>query len=91
MSPVQPTDLDRYLAYLRAIPEVFRPGDGPQPLGRMLTALIDARRIARQRSGLSEAEIEAAARLIAWAREHASDIDAAEAKAEAPFISLHNR
>jgi hypothetical protein len=87
MPPVQPTDLDRYLAYLRAISEVFQPGEGPRPLRQMINALIDARRIARQRSGLSEAEIEAAARTIAWAREHAAEIDAAEAKAEEPFLT----
>ena len=96
----EPQLLEKYLAYLEAVPEQFsrfqltRPDDRPiagitgvQAVARMINALMDARRLARAQAGLTEAEVESAAELIDWARKHSAEIDAAERRAEAPFVS----
>jgi len=81
---IETATLDRYLEYLRAVPEAFdAPAHAPFP--RRLNALVEARRRAREQAGLSEAEVEAAAEAIEWAKKHAAEIEAAETKAETRF------
>lgn len=81
---IETATLDRYLEYLRAVPEAF---DAPADASfqRRLNALVDARRQAREKAGLSEAEVETAAEAIEWAKKHAQEVEAAETKAEARF------
>lgn len=96
----EPTWLDRYLTYLKAVPESFkaleqvRPVDPPiagitgvQAVVRTINALVEARRMARQKAGLSVDEVEAAENAIAWTLDHAAEIEAAQTLAQAPFLA----
>ena len=90
--PVDPSQLPKYLLYLQAVPARFAELERPcGDLSGMITALVQARRFAREAAGLSESEVEAAAQAVAWAREHAAEIEAAETLAEAPFLSAGER
>jgi hypothetical protein len=81
-----PETLEKYLHYLQAVPARFAELERPAGNVRgMVSALVQARRFAREEAGLSEAELEAAEQAVAWARAHASEIEAAEALAEVPF------
>jgi hypothetical protein len=70
-----------------------RPSDAPiggitgvQAMARMLNALVEARRVAREQTGLSQDDVERATDAVAWLRAHATDLDEAERGAEAPFM-----
>lgn len=97
------TLLQRYLAYLRAVPDAFasleapgggfgQPGDVPiggvtgvQALVRAFQAIDESNRLARERAGLSQTEVEHAEAVVDWLRQNAGALDDARARAQVPF------